>query len=614
MSNAVRSHTFIREWFPCAAPALGAVWSLAGLYGEAGDEDPQVAEDLALAWRMARTLLLDAKRHLKTRRELDPVVVQAFLKDYEAVHEVGLKALLFAFLDHAGDTRDGRKAALHRSAVDRWAAVCHVLVLFEKELESLSEEVLQGLSRRVELFPYRRFLSGLIRRKRASSQPLEESGPEPRYGEKAKAFRALYDDLMDNMRIPVNTAQGLRQLGVGQALAVSVSRDARVREGVFSNCVRELERYGVVFQHVLNAVIEDTRQEAASEGHDSSLDQAHCRNGLEGVVFEEMVGAVRSRTDLLEKFIQTKSRMLEKPDMGYTDVYASPGDTGCSVTYTEARDHLLSALNEVAPRLSDLAEEFFDRRRIDAEPRPGKRGGAFCKCFSPSHAPYISMEYMGGVGDYLTLAHELGHGIHYRLASGRNHLRFEPPFVLAETASMFVELLAARHLREKFRGTGREALVLEREIRGMVVCVFRQSAYIAFERDMHAMRNSHALSMKEICDAWRTRNEELYGKGVGLPSGFEWSWCLVPHFVHRPFSCYSYIFGTLVAVVLLNSRRENQQGQLAERLIALLSAGSSLETGELLREIGLNVRKEGFWQNALDRLDRRIEDFARVVG
>jgi oligoendopeptidase F len=258
------------------------------------------------------------------------------------------------------------------------------------------------------------------------------------------------------------------------------------------------------------------------------------------------------------------------------------------------------------PLFHSTAYDFFEKNWIDAEVRQGKPDGAFCKCLSPSQHPYISMHYNGNIQDVIILAHELGHGIQYILSSKQSYLNFNPSPVLAETASAFSEILVTRYLMEEKEFKNVLPTLIASHMEGILTTVFRQNVLTRFEQALHRDRQDHLLSEQEICQLWWEENNRLYGKDVEMVTGYQWGWTYIPHFVHRPFYCYSYIFGSLISIILFQNYMEKGDG-FVEDIFHLFSSGSSRPPLEMLSYMGLNPGDKSFWEPAFQYISGLID-------
>jgi oligoendopeptidase F len=274
---------------------------------------------------------------------------------------------------------------------------------------------------------------------------------------------------------------------------------------------------------------------------------------------------------------------------------------------------ILEAFRAFSPLFHDCASGFFDEGRIDAEIRRGKQGGGFCSCHGPWQPPYILMHFTGTVRDLTTLAHELGHGIHGRLASDQTYLSFEPPPFLAETASTFFEALVVEHLLGKKALKDLHLSLIAGRIEDAIITVFRQNVLTRFECSLYRRRKARFLSTEAICRLWIEENERLYGEDLEMDPAYRWGWTIVPHFFHRPFYCFSYVFGYLISLCLLSLSEREGQG-FSKRMARFLGAGGSRSPMELIRELGFDPSQDSLWEKGFQVIGRWIDDFEGLIS
>jgi oligoendopeptidase F len=282
-----------------------------------------------------------------------------------------------------------------------------------------------------------------------------------------------------------------------------------------------------------------------------------------------------------------------------------------SVPWNEAKDTVLAAYRAFSPKMADIAARFFSERWIDAPVRPGKAPGAFSHPTTPSAHPYVLVNYQGKPRDVMTLAHELGHGVHQVLAAPNGALMAQAPLTLAETASVFGEMLTFRKLLAATASKKERRAMLAAKVEDMINTVVRQIAFYTFERAVHTERKNGELTGARIGELWMDVQHESLGPAIELKPGYETFWCYIPHFIHSPFYVYAYAFGDCL-VNSLYAVYENAAQGFAERYLAMLAAGGTKHHSELLAPFGLNARDPAFWQRGLGVIERLIEELERL--
>ncbi|MCJ7684620.1 MAG: M3 family metallopeptidase, partial [Desulfobacteraceae bacterium] len=362
-----------------------------------------------------------------------------------------------------------------------------------------------------------------------------------------------------------------------------------------------------VFKNILNALLLAYHQEDVERGHPFPMHRIHLSNEVNESIIENMLGVVEGYYPLARRYLREKARCLGLGKLKNTDIFAPLKEENFLVSFSDATKLISEAAENLHPVFHSFVREIFENNRIDAGVRAGKQNGAFCKSLEPSLHPYISMSYAGNISDLMTLAHELGHGIHYRLCSEQTYVNFDPPPILAEAASTFMEMVVIEYLMEKKGCQKLRPDLLALQIEGIMTTVFRQNVLTRFEQVIHNKRRDHLLSAREICRLWWDENNRFYGEEVEMTPGYRWGWTYIPHFFHRPFYCYSYIFGNLLSIMLFQNYQEKGDGFL-ETVIDLLKTGSSRPPIEMIKEMGLDIGKR-CWEPAFQYIEDLIDSW-----
>jgi oligoendopeptidase F len=330
-------------------------------------------------------------------------------------------------------------------------------------------------------------------------------------------------------------------------------------------------------------------------------------NRVEREVVEALVSAVRDAYPRLShRYYGLKARWFGKDVLDHWDRNAPlPKVEQRTIVWDEAREIVLSAYSAFSPRMAEIAGKFFDERWIDAPTRPGKAPGAFAHPTVPSAHPYVLLNYQGKPRDVMTLAHELGHGVHQVLAAPNGALMAPTPLTLAETASVFGEMLTFRRLLDQTRDPVQRKAMLAAKVEDMINTVVRQIAFYSFERKVHVERRNGELTSDKLSELWMSVQDESLGPAIRLGPGYETFWTYIPHFVHSPFYVYAYAFGDCLVNSLYGVYERSNEG-FVDRYFALLSAGGTKHYSELLAPFGLDASDPAFWQIGLGMIERLI--------
>jgi len=585
--------------------ATGGLWDLEALYH--GDEDPRLCEDLGAVRDKTLGFVASFKGRINTENP-DPKTLLSAIREYESIHEMGMQPCLFAYLYHSEDTRDHKRNRLQQKVKKEWNEISQILAFFELEIKTLPEDSLRKLAAHQDLSNYRHFFLNQIRWKPHALSEAEEKIIKQGRLSGRDAFLSLYDQFTGALSFSVKIEGKSVEFNVYQVLSLLRSPDRPLREKALDAFFKELEKHGLVFKNILNALLLAHQQEDVGRGHPFPMHRIHLNNEMNESIIENMMGAVEDHYPLARRYLRKKARCLGLGKLKNTDIFAPLKEENHLISFSDARKFILEAAEDLHPVFHSLVREICASNRIDAEVRGGKQNGAFCKSMAPSLHPYISISYAGNMGDLMTLAHEIGHAIHYRLCSEQSYMNFDPSPILAETASTFMEIVVMEYLMKKKNYQKLRPTLLALQIEGILTTVFRQNVLTRFEQAIHNKRRDHLLGAREICRLWWDENYRFYGEEVKMIDGYRWGWTYIPHLFHRPFYCYSYIFGNLFSIMLFQNYQEKGDGFL-ETIIDLLKTGSSRAPIEMIKEMGLDIENKDCWELAFKYMEDLIHSW-----
>ena len=588
--------------------AKGIVWNLDGLYQ--GLDDPTLHGDLEAVRVKAQKFVSSYKGKINDKDLTAPILLSA-IQQYESLHELGMKPYAFAYLTHASDVCDQERSGLFQRVREAWNEIIEMLTFFQLEIMALPETVLKKLAKQDALKNYRHFLLQQIKLKPYALSEAEEEILQRMSLSGRKAFVSLYDEFIASLQVTLKIDAQLKSFSVEEILSLLHHSDRHLRERAFRALLEELGRQRVILGNIFNALLLDRHLENAKRGHPSPMHRVCISDGVDEGIVEEMMEVVETYYPLARRYFRVKARLLGLEKLKNIDLLAPVNNKGTRIPFSKAQEFTLEAMAVLHPSLHSMVSECFDKRRIDAELRKGKRGGAFCKCFAPSQQPFVLMNYSGNLRDVAILAHELGHGIHYQLASCQSFLNFDPPPILAETASTFHEIVLVQHLLKREDLHTQISALLSSHLDGIMVTVFRQNVLTRFERAIHREREYQWVRAEKICQLWWEENERLYGEDVEMISSYRWGWAYVPHFIHHPFYCYSYIFGNLLAIILYQNLQDGRE-EFLEKIMDLFSTGTSQSPAEMLSPLGLDLGQKSFWERPFRYLEGLIDALEAV--
>ena len=527
------------------------------------------------------------------------------IERYEAIDELITRIMSFAGLSYAEDTVDPARAKFYGDAQEKITAASTDLLFFQLELNRLDDAALEQALAKAPLAYYRPWLEDLRKEK-----PFQlEDRIEQLFHEKSvtghAAWNRLFDETIASLRFEVDGAE----LTLEPVLNLFQDSDPAMREKASNAIAKTLKANLRVFTLISNVLAKDKAISDQWRGFTDVAQSRHLSNRVEPEVVDAMVAAVRAAYPRLShRYYKLKARWFGQDKLKHWDRNAPlPDAPQKNYNWAQARAAVLGAYGEFSPRMAEIAKKFFDGQWIDAPVRPGKAPGAFAHPTTPSAHPYVLLNYQGKPRDVMTLAHELGHGVHQVLAAPNGPLMAPTPLTLAETASVFGEMLTFRALLAEASGAAERRAMLASKVEDMLNTVVRQIAFYSFERKLHEERKQGELTAEKICELWMSVQAESLGPAIELGDGYETFWAYIPHFIHSPFYVYAYAFGDCLVNSLYGVYQKAEPG-FVEKYFALLSAGGSKHYSELLKPFGLDARDPAFWDIGLSMIEGLIDE------
>jgi len=589
------------------AETLGVLpeWDLTHLYPAM--DSPAFAADVERAATEARRFaeLYRGKLAALAARDDASAALTEAVKAYERLEDLVGKIMSYAGLVYSGDTTDPQRAKFYGDTQDKVTAISTELLFFGLELNRIDEALLAKVAAQAPLNHWKPWLDDL-----AKDKPHQlEDRIEELFHEKSVtghgAWNRLFDETIASLRFKVG--------GDDLTLELTLNRlqdaDGAVRKQAAEVLGTVFRQHLRTFGLITNTLAKDKEISDRWRKFADVADSRHLANRVEREVVDALVAAVREAYPRLShRYYKLKARWFGQEALDYWDRNAPlPKVEQRTIPWTEARDTVLDAYGAFSPEMAGIARRFFDESWIDAPARPGKAPGAFAHPTVPSAHPYVLLNYQGKPRDVMTLAHELGHGVHQVLAGPNGALMAPTPLTLAETASVFGEMLTFRKLLDGTTDQKQRKAMLAAKVEDMINTVVRQIAFYSFERKVHEARRQGELTAENLCDLWLSVQSESLGPAIRLGPGYETFWAYIPHFIHSPFYVYAYAFGDCLVNSLYGVYQNSASG-FQERYFALLSAGGTKHHSELLKPFGLDARDPAFWQIGLKMIEGLIAE------
>lgn len=588
-----------------SAKALGPLpeWDLGHLYPAM--DSPIFKADLerALSESQRFAELYRGKLGPFAQREDAATVLAEAVAAYETLSDLLGRIGAYAGLIYSGDTTDPQRAKFYGDTQDRLNAAVTELLFFELELNRIDPALMARISGQAPLSHWQPWLDDL-----AKDKPHQlEDRIEELFHEKSMTGQAAWNRLFDETIASLRFTLDGEELTLELTLNKLQDADGAVRKAA-AEALGEVFRGQLrTFALITNTLAKDKEISDRWRKFEDVADLRHLANRVEREVVDALVSAVREAYPRLShRYYRLKAKWFGREQLDFWDRNAPlPQVEQRTIPWAEARDTVLDAYHAFSPEMAGIARRFFDEHWIDAPARPGKAPGAFAHPTVPSAHPYVLVNYQGKPRDVMTLAHELGHGVHQVLAGPNGALMAPTPLTLAETASVFGEMLTFRRLLDGTRDVKQRKAMLAAKVEDMINTVVRQIAFYSFERKVHEARKSGELTAENLCELWMSVQAESLGPAIKLGPGYEPFWCYIPHFIHSPFYVYAYAFGDCLVNSLYGVYQNAAEG-FQERYFALLSAGGTKHHSELLAPFGLDARDPAFWQIGLKMIEGMI--------
>src|SRR4051794_34152662 len=556
-----------------------------------------------------------AERYAGRVAELDGPGLAEAMHELAGLQEIVARAGSFSGLHFSTDTTDPARGALFQRVQEKATPIETKLLFFELEWAALDDE------RADELLAYDGldFVRHHLRTARRYRPHLLSEPEEKILAEKSLTARNAWGRLFEEQvaSLAVALEDGAEPVSLEVALSRLHSPDRAVRAQTAERVSAALAPGLRTRAFVFNTLLADKMVDDRLRGYPHWLASRNLANEASDESVQALVTAVRNRYEVPRRWYRLKAKLLGLDRLADYDRMAAVTEENASVPWSEARDLVQDSYSSFSPALGDLVQRFFDENWIDAPVRPGKRAGAFCAYTVPSVHPYVMLNYTSRRRDVLTLAHELGHGVHAALGGRQGIFHMATPLTLAETASVFGETIVFGRLLERAETPESRLSLLAESIEGSIATVFRQVAMNRFEDLAHTTRRADGeLSLDRINGLWAQSQEELLGDAVEITEGYRTWWSYVPHFINTPGYVYAYAYGQLLALAVY-AKYEEQGDAFVPAYLELLAAGGSRAPEELGRIVGVDLTDPGFWDTGLNLVQRQLdaaENAARDAG
>lgn len=591
--------------------AEGVRWDLGDLYS--GIDDPRVEQDLGDSLDRARRFEQRYRGHINTP-SITAVFLSDALRELEEIEEALGKVHTYAHLVFASDMGNPKCGALLQRVQEKITEVRKHLIFFELELAAIADEAMARLLTADNVLAhYKHFIE-----KQRSFKPHLLTEPEEKIMDEksntsTRAFSRLFDEVLGGIKFRVWVGGKPKEMTEAEVLALLYDPSRDVRRAAAKGLTKGLLEHSHVLTYIFNTLVLDHSINIRLRAYPHPMAPRNLSNEIDKATVDALVSSTEKGYPIVEDYYKLKRKLLGYRRFYDFDRYAPILSDKKTYDFNWSREVVLSSFGEFSPTMAEIAKEFFEKRWIDAEVRAGKRGGAFSHGAVPSVHPYVFMNYTGRVRDVMTLAHELGHAVHQYLSRKQGYFQCSTPLTMAETASVFGEMLVFHRLKELENDPKRKLSLLCSKLEDIFATVFRQIVLTRFEERLHTMRKERGeLTRDDISSIWMEENSKMFGTSVELTEDYSLWWMYIPHFIHTPFYCYAYAFGELL-VLALYRKYLSEGDSFVPSYLELLSAGGSDSPERLLGRIGVDIRDPNLWQTGLELIRTMVDEAVNLA-
>ncbi|HXE95251.1 MAG TPA: M3 family oligoendopeptidase [Dongiaceae bacterium] len=588
-------------------PNTDLTWNTALLYP--APDSPELDADLGSFEPLAADF---RDSYFEKVASLDNAQLLAAIRAYEALQTRMAKPFCYAHLLFAADSGNEVFRALSQRCSELGSRLSQQLLFFDLELMELSDERFEAFRALPEAAGYRHFLEGIRKFRPHTLKENEERLLTRKDLTGVRAFTKLFDELSASLSYQMELDGELRTFTGEELLALLHHTSGDVRFRAMTLFLERHGEHGIVYNAVFNNMALDHGQEMELRRYQTPIQPTNIGNEIPDEAVEHLMCVTEANYGLAQEYFRIKAGMLKMDKLRNCDIYAPVAETERSYAFEEARGLVVDSYRAYNPEFGAIVEAFFNERRVDVLPRTGKSGGAFAMGISPELPPFLLLNYTGTLRDLATIAHEAGHGLHFVIAQKQSMLNYHAPLPLAETASVFGEMLLTRRLLDNETDPGVRRSLLCAKIEDIIATTFRQTVLTRFELRLHNERTGGLLSNDRVAEIWLEENGRLYGDSVEMIPAYRWGWSYISHFIHSRFYCYSYTFAELLVLALFQKYRE-EGDSFKPGYHALLESGGALSPADTARLAGIDITDSGFWQKGYDVLAGLIEELKQIA-
>jgi oligoendopeptidase F len=579
-------------------------WDLSALFS--GLDDPKLNEALVQLQSKAEAFEQRYKGTLSSA-DVSADHLKNAMDNFEAMSVLGFKPMAYAQLMFVTNTQDPQRGALLQKVREITSRINTHLVFFEIEIGRIPTNVFAKLIEDSVLDAYRYYLQKIQAQAHHHLSEPEEKILSELSSVRGPAFVRLHIEIENRSTYLFERENTIEELQLSDVTSLLRNPDRTVREQASLSLTDGVKKNAHSSTFIFNTLMHEKDVLGRLRGFELPETERHVNNDIEQEAVDAMVDTCALNFDMVAEYYAFKKDLLGIKELTHYDRYAPLASAEKEISWDDARNIVMDAFEAFSPDIAQQVEAFFTQNWIDAEVVPGKSGGAFCSGVTPDLHPVVFMNFTNNLDDVMTLAHELGHGLHDLLAAHNHMLDYHPALPLAETASTFAEMLTFDTLISRLDNPKDQLALLCDKIENIFATVFRQIGIFRFEREIHNLRRTKGeLPTEAINEAWQRTQQEMFGDSLKLGKDHEWWWIYIAHVFQVPFYVYAYAFGELLALSLY-ARYQEQGDSFISGYVELLAAGGAASPATLTNALGVDIADPAFWQSGCDLIRQRIE-------
>ena len=587
-------------------------WDLSDLYKNINDK--QIITDLN---NINKKTIDFNKKYCNQIKNLDGEKLYQAIKNYEEISEEIAKIATYSYLVYSSDLSNQKNIAFYQNISEKISNFETKLIFFCLEINDLDEQkVKKMIGTNSHLKKYHPFIRDTrFFKSHQLSQELEKFIVEKNITSR-NAFIRLFDETINNLKFSYQN----QQLNSQQIFDLMSNKDQKIRQQSAQSIAKVFKENIKLFAFITNILAKDKAIEDNYRNFKNPISARNLSNFIEDEVVETLIKTTQNNyAKTAHRYYKIKAKLLNQKFLNYWDRNADleqifdKKNSDNRFSFRQARDIVIEAYDEFSPQMAKIANQFFEKKWIDAKVRSGKDLGAYSHPCVPKIHPYILMNFQGKARDVMTLAHELGHGVHQYLARQQGYLQCSTPLTLAETASVFGEQLTFQKLLQKEKNISRKKLIIANKIEDMINTAIRQIAFLEFETKIHNARKEQEIPVENINKFWLEVQQKSLGKAFKFNEDYQYFWCYIPHFIHSPFYVYSYAFGECLVNSLYAVYKSQKINNFNNKYLEMLKLGGVNHYQEMLKPFNLDLKKESFWQAGLDVIIDYINQLEEIL-